>query len=128
MHTVLLVEDDAIVARLTTVLLTRNGWAVHHVASGRAAIATLSEHRYSLIVLDLGLPDIDGTGVLLWLRAFEARMQRSRTPVVVASASGSRGTGIDPNDVDGVLQKPIAMSGLNALLDAKEPSRDDGTN
>jgi DNA-binding response OmpR family regulator len=65
---VLLIEDDAGVAALLRTLLSRAGFAVTHAAEGRTGLRRASETRPDLIVLDVGLPDLDGWQVLDRLR------------------------------------------------------------
>lgn len=114
MKHLLLVEDDPIIARLTRALVGRAGWDTDWVETGRRAIETLSERRYPLVLLDLGLPDVDGKGVVLWLRHFEADRGHARTPVVVLSATDS--PRVTTLDVDTVLQKPLRMAALEEIL------------
>lgn len=120
MKQALLVEDDAIVARLTRMLLVRAGWEVEWVETGRQAIDVLSNRRYSLVLLDIGLPDIDGYGVTLWLRHFEKDRGVARTPILVVSASEVKRRA--SLDVDGVLQKPLRMNALETALHELEAS------
>lgn len=114
----LMVEDDPIVARLNRMLLTRAGWETDWVETGRQAIETLSSRRYPLILLDLGLPDVDGAGVVIWLRQFEKERGHARTPLLIVTATEA--TRINRLDVDGVLQKPLRMSALEQALHCVE--------
>ena len=65
----LIVEDDAALARGMTAAFREQGLAVDHVASGEDALHVVKMEPYSAIILDLGLPDIDGTEVIGRVRA-----------------------------------------------------------
>ncbi|HEX3005231.1 MAG TPA: response regulator transcription factor [Angustibacter sp.] len=80
MSTVLVVEDDRDIREVVRRYLERAGFAVLTTASGVEALRLLGDAAVDLVVLDLGLPDLDGTEVLR-----EARQSR-RTPVVVLTA------------------------------------------
>ena len=121
MKQALLVEDDPVVARLTRALLTRAGWESDWVETGRHAVETLSERRYEAVILDLGLPDLDGICVAVWLRDFEKARGHARSHIVVVSAND-----LEPSprlDVDAVLQKPLRMTDLEVALQEVETTR-----
>jgi CheY-like chemotaxis protein len=81
--TVLLVEDDPKIASLLTKGLRREGLQVDWVSTGREALARLDEGGVALLLLDLGLPDIDGLEVLR-----EMRERGMDVPVIVAGGQG----------------------------------------
>src|SRR6266511_4989791 len=58
---IVVVEDDASVAELVTLYLRNAGYIVEHAATGERARALFAEVKPALVVLDLGLPDTDGT-------------------------------------------------------------------
>src|SRR5262249_15981735 len=66
---ILIIEDDAAIADAIVAALTRAGHAVDRLAGGRQADAALQAHPYDLVVLDLGLPEMDGVELLRRLRA-----------------------------------------------------------
>src|SRR5512143_197148 len=68
-HRLLLVEDDAAIAEPLARALRRDGYEVDWVATGAEAIALAKAGSLDLVVLDLGLPDIDGVDVCRRLRA-----------------------------------------------------------
>jgi PAS domain S-box-containing protein len=80
---ILVVEDDVDLARVMTTALERHGITTVHAAKGRDAIELCREHKPSLIVLDLVLPDIDGFAVVTALRE---DLTLRRTPLLVYSA------------------------------------------
>jgi CheY-like chemotaxis protein len=68
---VLVVEDDADQGGSLLELLERAGMDAEHVGSGRAALEALAKQRFGCVILDLGLPDMDGLGLLETLRTQE---------------------------------------------------------
>ena len=78
---ILIIEDDAAIADAIVAALTRAGHAVDRLSGGRQADAALQAHPYDLIVLDLGLPEMDGVELLKRLRA-----RADAVPVLVATA------------------------------------------
>ena len=77
---VLVVEDDAAVRRLIATALAMHGYHVEVAATGEAAILEAASHGPDLVLLDLGLPDVDGIVVIKKLRSW------SNVPIIVISA------------------------------------------
>jgi CheY-like chemotaxis protein/HAMP domain-containing protein len=67
-RSVLVVEDDVAEGRAILALLTEEGLEAHHVANATGAFEALTRQRFGCIVLDLGLPDLDGLGLLKSIR------------------------------------------------------------
>lgn len=67
---ILLVEDDPTVQNLVSTALDLHGYVVSKVCNGQAAIMDAVSHGPSLIMLDLGLPDIDGIEVITKIRSW----------------------------------------------------------
>jgi two-component system, OmpR family, response regulator len=112
---ILVVEDDAALARGLTGFLRAEGWAVDHVEDGETAIAEITGEPYSAVVLDVGLPDIDGFEVLRRLRRGGVR-----TPVLVLTARDAvqdRIAGLDLG-ADDYMLKPFELSELAARIRA----------
>ncbi len=80
---VLVIEDDFDLARVLLAALEESGIHAHHAATGKEAIEQLEHRIPSLIVLDLMLPELDGFGVVEWIRQ---RPMLARTPLLVYSA------------------------------------------
>jgi DNA-binding response OmpR family regulator len=78
--TILVVEDDRNIGDLVRIYLERDGYRVLWVRSGEQALAEVDRHTLSLIVLDVGLPGIDGFEVCRQIRA------RAETPVIMLTA------------------------------------------
>jgi two-component system catabolic regulation response regulator CreB len=69
MHDILLIEDETAIADTLIFALRQAGFAVHHAALGSEGLALCQQLQPALLVLDVGLPDIDGFEVLRRLRA-----------------------------------------------------------
>ena len=112
---VLVVEDEALLARQLTAALRRAGYAVDHAADGERADLLGHDEGYDAVVLDLGLPKVDGlTVVRRWREAGRAM------PVLVLTARGSwheKVQGID-GGADDYMAKPFRMEELLARLRA----------
>ncbi|MDJ0275346.1 response regulator [Sphingomonas sp. 2R-10] len=112
---ILIVEDDAALARGIVALLRAAGHAVDHVATGEDALMVLSDEPYALTILDVGLPDIDGFAVLQALRR-----RGDRVPVLMLTARDAlddRVRGLDLG-ADDYLRKPFAPEELEARIRA----------
>ncbi len=81
---ILLVDDELAIQRAIAPLLRSRGYEVDIAATGGAALSALAGHTPDLIVLDLGLPDIEGTKVCRRIR------KESKVPIVVLSAQRER--------------------------------------
>ncbi|WP_312487185.1 response regulator transcription factor [Sphingomonas sp.] len=112
---ILIVEDDAALARGIVALLRAAGHAVDHVATGQDALSVAACEPYALVVLDVGLPDIDGFTILQTLRR-----QGNRVPVMMLTARDAlddRVRGLDLG-ADDYLRKPFAPEELEARIRA----------
>jgi two-component system OmpR family response regulator len=112
---ILIVEDDAALASGIARILEGEGHAVDVLARGEEALLGARQERFDLIILDIGLPGIDGFEVLRRLRA-----AGHRTPVLVLTARDAlddRVRGLDLG-ADDYLAKPFAMPELAARVRA----------
>ncbi len=112
---ILVVEDDTLLADGLTAALTRAGHAVLQAKTGRQADAMLATDAFDLVVLDIGLPDIDGFEVLRRLRS-----RRAATNVLVLTARDAvedRVHGLDLG-ADDYLTKPFSVSEFEARVRA----------
>jgi two-component system, OmpR family, KDP operon response regulator KdpE len=110
----LVVEDEPGFARLLALSLGREGFQVHTVTTGEAAIDVAEEIHPDTLILDLGLPDMDGLAVLRELR------ERTNLPVVVVSGRATTGAirrGLDEG-ADDYVTKPFSPSELAARVRA----------
>ena len=111
----LVVEDDALLAQGLIDVLTRAGHAVEHATTGKGADRLLTDKEFDLVVLDVGLPDIDGFEVLRRLRA-----RRASTSVLVLTARDAvedRVRGLDLGAED-YLTKPFSVTEFEARVRA----------
>jgi DNA-binding response OmpR family regulator len=113
---VLLVEDDRTIATNLHDYLSARGFEVDLAYDGTAAIARIGAETYDTLVLDLGLPRIDGAGVLDHLR----RTLGSSTPVLVLTARDALASKLDAFALgaDDYLVKPFALAEVAARLTA----------
>ncbi len=114
---ILLVEDDASLAAGLKSALARQGFTTNHVTTGQGALTAARTDRPDIIVLDLGLPDIDGLDVLARLQ-----QQDDPIPVLVLTARDSlddKIAGLD-RGADDYLAKPFDVQELAARLRAFE--------
>lgn len=99
----LIAEDDPAIRRLVEKLLTRHHIQIDTATDGRAAIEKLRTTRYSVIVLDLMMPDINGFELLEFLKK-----ENIRTPVAVVSAVSQQALkNLDLDVVKLVISKPF---------------------
>ncbi len=111
---VLVVEDELAVARPVAILLRDAGFAVEVAATGAEALASLAAQRPDLLVLDLGLPDVDGWEVLKTVRA---GAQTRTLPVVVLTGLGAEQVDqAAARGADEFLTKPISPSVLAGVV------------
>ena len=111
----LVVEDDRLLADGLVTVLSRAGHAVDHASTGKYADSLLARRAYDLLVLDVGLPDIDGFEVLRRLR-----MRRSPMCVLVLTARDAvddRVHGLDLG-ADDYLTKPFSVTEFEARIRA----------
>jgi DNA-binding response OmpR family regulator len=111
----LIVEDEERVASFLEKGLRAHGYAVEWVQAGQDALRRLSDPGISLVILDLGLPDLDGLDVLDNLR-----QRGSAVPVLVLSARGRIGDRVKGLNLgaDDYLGKPFAFEELLARVRA----------
>ncbi len=113
-NSILIVEDEAELVRALRINLRARQYEVLTARTGREALALAASHPPDAIILDLGLPDIDGTEVIVELRRWY------RAPIIVLSGRVSPGDKIGALDVgaDDYVTKPSAMAELLARLRA----------
>ncbi|MDT9595180.1 response regulator transcription factor [Nocardioides zeae] len=111
---VLVVDDEPALARALAINLRAHGWEVVTAADGRGALEAAAAAHPDVVLLDLGLPDLDGTEVLAGLRGW------TTVPVVVLSARQHGEDKVEALDLgaDDYVTKPFAMDELMARLRA----------
>ncbi len=120
--TILVVEDEQSIASLVRTYLEREGFQVVHVRSGEDALTELPRHPVRLIVLDIGLPGIDGLEVCRQVRAKHA------TPIIMLTARDDevdRVAGLEVG-ADDYVSKPFSprelVARVKAVLRRAEPT------
>ena len=109
---VLVIEDEEIICNFISAVLASNDYQVVKAKTGKEGISLFLSYNPDLILLDLGLPDIDGVEVLKAIR------QRSKTPIVVVSARGHEREKVLALDLgaDDYIVKPFGTSELLARI------------
>ena len=109
---ILIVEDDAGISNLIATILNANGYEAMTVRTGGEAITAITSHCPDVILLDLGLPDMDGTGILKFVREWSA------CPIIVVSARNHELDKVDALDAgaDDYIVKPFGTSELLARI------------
>lgn len=110
---ILLAEDDPMIRRITEMTLRQEGFEVTSVATGSEAVREASEGGHDLLLLDLGLPDVDGVRVVREIRAAEGETGQ-RLPILVLSGRPEGGGSM--SGVDEFLTKPLAAERLVAAI------------
>lgn len=109
---VLVVDDEAPIRRYLRAALGAQGFTVYESASGEEALQAVLSHRPDIIILDLGLPDIDGIEVTRRLREW------SQTPIIILSVREAEQDKIAALDAgaDDYLTKPFGTGELLARM------------
>jgi two-component system KDP operon response regulator KdpE len=110
--TILVIEDDPHARTLLLFILKQQGYRCLHASTGATGIAAAMEREPSLILLDLGLPDLDGREVTRRIR------QESSVPIIVVSARGQEEDKVGSLDegANDYVTKPIATGELLARI------------
>ncbi len=111
---VLVVDDDPQIVRALRINLTAHGYHVVVAGDGASALRAAADRRPDVVVLDLGLPDLDGTDVIAGIRGWTS------IPIIVLSArtdSADKVTALDAG-ADDYVTKPFGMAELLARLRA----------
>ncbi len=114
MASILLVEDDPDLRRLVARALADGGHHVDSAANAMGGLKMATTDTFDLIVLDLGLPDLDGRDLLRMIRAV------SEVPIIVATARGSDDVVVSTLDAgaDDYIVKPFSVQQLQARVRA----------
>ena len=109
---ILVIEDEKSISHFISTVLNNNGYEAMQARSGSEALSMISSHCPDLIILDLGLPDMDGMDILRQLRTW------SSLPVVVVSARSHERDKVQALDMgaDDYLTKPIGTDELMARV------------
>jgi len=113
-HKVLVVDDDPQILRTLRINLTAHGYRVVLAPDGGAALRAVADEHPDVIVLDLGLPDMDGTDVIAGVRGWTS------VPIIVLTARTGAAETVQALDAgaDDYVTKPFGMAELLARLRA----------
>jgi two-component system KDP operon response regulator KdpE len=111
---VLVVDDEPQILRALSINLRARSYEVHTAASGSDALATAASHPPDLVILDLGLPDLDGVQVIRGLRGW------TTVPIIVLSGRSDSSDKVDALDAgaDDYITKPFGVDELLARVRA----------
>ncbi len=117
---ILIVDDEPAILRFLRAGLSSHGYAVSEAETGRATIDALRQHRADMVVLDLGLPDMDGLDVI---RA--VRESRNMLPIIVLSSRDDEAAKVAALDLgaDDYVTKPFGIEELLARIRAAQRHR-----
>ena len=109
---VLVVDDERAIRRFLRASLGAQGYTVYEASGGREALAAVISDRPDLIILDLGLPDVDGIEVTRRLREW------TRTPIIILSVREEEAAKVAALDMgaDDYLTKPFGTAELMARM------------
>ena len=115
---ILLIEDERTIRGFMQAILTANGYDVLMAGTGAMANTMISSHCPDLIILDLGLPDMDGMTILRSVREW------SKVPILVVSARSHERDKVEALDAgaDDYLTKPFGTEELLARIRAARPT------
>ncbi|HMP54074.1 MAG TPA: response regulator [Candidatus Melainabacteria bacterium] len=111
---VIVIEDEAPIRRFLKTTLTAHGYEFKEAITGAEGILKVAEENPSVVILDLGLPDMDGLSVLKQIREW------SNVPIIILSAREQEGDKVKALDdgADDYLTKPFGVAELLARIRA----------
>ena len=123
MNTILVVDDDPHIVRALAITLKGQGYTVVTATDGQSALHSAAQRPVSVMILDLGLPDMDGKAVISALREW------SSVPILVLSARHGSSDKVEALDAgaDDYITKPFGLDELLARLRALLRRRNDSS-
>ena len=120
--TILVVDDDKSILRTFTRILQKSGYQIDVAETGREAMAKAESQHYDLALVDIRLPDMDGTDLLAKLKR-----QLQNTVKIMITGFPSLETGVKALDegADAYLVKPVKPQELLLLLEEKLKNREE---
>jgi two-component system response regulator PilR (NtrC family) len=111
---VLVADDDQAIRQLVCTIVKRERLDVDCASDGAEAIEKLKSHEYSVILLDLMMPRVDGFGVIDYIRDHPPAYK----PIilVITAYADQSFKAVDPNIVAGVLRKPFEVADLGNIV------------
>ena len=122
--TILIVDDDKSILRTFARILQKNGYEIDVVETGKEALEKADAKKYDLALLDIRLPDMDGTELLA-----KMKKQLQTTIKIMITGFPSLETGVKALDegADAYLVKPVKPQELLVLLEEKLKNREEAT-
>jgi DNA-binding response OmpR family regulator len=121
-RTILVVDDDKSILRTFTRILQKNGYKIDTAETGREAIERADKKHYDLALVDIRLPDMDGTDLLA-----KIKKQLKNTIKIMITGFPSLESGVKALDegADAYLVKPVKPEELLMLIKEKLKSKDE---
>jgi DNA-binding response OmpR family regulator len=117
MHKILLVEDDRLYQKISSAMLTRANYAVDIAEDGACALDLFKQNQYQAILLDINLPDMQGTQVAQDLRKIELAQGKTHVPIIAVTGCGDDLKQLCLNSgMDDFISKPFKREQLLELL------------
>ena len=111
---ILIADDDQAIRQLVCTIIRREGLEVDCAADGFEAIEMLRDHEYSVLLVDLMMPRVDGFGVLEYLRTHPPAFKP--VVLVISAYADQRFKQVDPTIATGIIRKPFEVADLGALV------------
>lgn len=117
-HRVLVADDNPVNVLVLKAMLERHGIRADVAADGEEVLEAIRRTPYSLVLMDVYMPRLDGLGATVALRKFEEANGRARTPVIACTASVTQDDrkACEAADMDDYVSKPVARDVLNRVL------------
>ena len=111
-ETILVIDDEVQIRRLLEITLSSNGFKISEASTGKEGIIAAATHHPALIILDLGLPDVDGIEILKKIREWYQK------PIIILSVKNSEEDIINAldNGANDYLTKPFKTGELLARI------------
>jgi CheY-like chemotaxis protein len=115
---ILVVEDDAPSRFFTETVILGEGYRVEAIALGRNALARLEQARFSLVLLDIQLPDVDGLTIARAMRRDGALNARTPIIAVTAHATPEHRQRYEEAGIDQLITKPFKVATLREMIES----------
>jgi CheY-like chemotaxis protein len=112
---VLIVDDDATLRHLLVLQLNKLGVKADCAANGLEAVRRVNDYRYSLILMDLKMPEMDGFKAAASIRLYEKEHLMPPVPIIAISADGNPGS-VKEAGMNGFFQKPLLLEQIKNII------------
>jgi len=111
---ILVADDDPSIRQLVSTIVRREHFEVDTAADGQEAVALLDQHDYSVILVDLMMPRVDGFGVIAHIKEHPTRPKP--IVLVITAYADQKFKQVDADIVAGVIRKPFEVAELGSLV------------